>query len=313
MASSLISVVIVTWNRREDALETIRSVHEQTYQYFETVVVDNGSTDGTEQAIRATYPGVTLVTLERNVGVSAGRNAGIAVACGDIILCLDSDASLGRDSLANIVEKFEADPEIGVVNSKIVNAYTKKIDGGPGWVYSEKQKAYQDTEFSSWSFSETGAAIRREVFEKVGLFWERLFFGSEGQELSLRVLDAGYKIVYFPEAIVYHRVSPQQRIGGREREYQFLKNNLCIYIVRYPWWVLSWYLPLRTSAVLIRGVRRGYLRYILRALAEVGCDLKALLRERRPVSNGTARRSLKLQREHGPLSWDLMSWLKYKT
>jgi GT2 family glycosyltransferase len=311
--SPLVSVLVVTWNRKDDVLETIHSVYEQAYHNFEIVIVDNGSTDGTVEAIRQAYPKVKLVALNQNVGTSAGRNAGIAVTCGDIIFCLDSDASPGSNSLTNLVSKFQTDPEIGVINSKILNAFTKEIDHGPGWAYSEKQKASQDQEFLSWSFSEGGAAIRKEVFERVGLFWETLFFGCEGQEFSLRVWDSDYKILYYPDAVVYHRASPQARVADEERDLHFFKNSLYIYIVRYPWWVLIWYAPMKTIVALVRGVRRGYLRKTICSLLDVIRKFPVLLEERQPIRNKTARHYLKMQSQHGPLSWDLLSWLKYKT
>jgi len=313
MELPLVSVLIVTWNRRADVLETIRSIYAQAYRNFEIIVVDNGSTDGTVDAIRQSYPEVKLIALDRNVGISAGRNVGIAAAQGDIIFCLDSDASLAHDTLANLVHKFQTESEVGVINSKIVNAYTKRLDGGPGWVYSERSKLDQDSEFLSWSFSEGGAAIRREVFDQVGPFWEFLFFGCEGQELSLRVWDAGYKVLYYPKSIVYHRESPHSRIADERREYLFFRNSLCIYLVRYPWWMLIWYVPLKVAAVLIRGARRGYLRSVLRALLSVMRQFPTLWKQRRPISDKTARVYLKLQRQHGPLSWDPVTWLKHKT
>lgn len=313
MSLPLVTVLVVTWNRKDDVLETIRSVYGQTYRNLEIIVVDNGSTDGTVALLRETYPEVKVIALDRNVGVSAGRNAGIKASRGDIIFCLDSDASPASDALANLVHRFERDPQIGVINSKIVNTSTKELDGGPGWVYSEKQKARQDSEFLSWSFSEGGAAIRREVLDRVGLFWEPLFFGCEGQELSLRVWDAGYKVLYYPKAIVYHRASPHMRIDARERDCLSLRNSLYIYIVRYPWWMLLWYAPLKTAAALVRSAKRGYSRQILTVLLEVARQLPCLWRQRRPISDRTARYYLRLQREQGPLAWDLASWLKYKT
>jgi GT2 family glycosyltransferase len=309
----LVTVLVVTWNRQQDVLETIRSIYAQAYQNLEVIVVDNGSTDGTQAALRRAYPGVIVIALERNVGISAGRNAGIKAARGDIIFCLDSDASPAPDALSNLVQRLQADPQIGVINSKIVNTSTKELDRGPGWVYSQKQWASQNSEFWSWSFSEGGAAIRREVLDRVGPFWELLFFGCEGQELSLRVWDAGYKVLYYPKAIVYHRASPQMRIDARERDCLSFKNSFYIYLVRYPWWMLAWYMPLKTTAALIRGARRGYLRQILGVLLEVMRQLPSLWRQRRPISNRTARYYLALQREQGPLAWDLASWLKYKT
>jgi GT2 family glycosyltransferase len=309
----LVTVVIVTWERRQDVLEAIQSVYEQSYWNTEVVVVDNGSTDGTVEAVRHAFPRTKVVALDHNIGVASGRNAGIDRANGAIVVFLDSDASLGEGAIAHLVHKFHEKPDVGVINSKIVSAYTGEVDGGPGWVYSEKQKACQDAEFLSWSFSEGGAAIRKDVFDRVGLFWERLFFGCEGQELSLRVWDAGYRVIYYPKAVVFHRASPKSRVAEGERDSQFLRNSLYIYVVRYPWWVLVWYAPLKVVAALIRGVRRRYLRQIVRVLFDVARQLPVLREERRPISDATARFYLGLQRQHGPLSWDLASWLKYKS
>lgn len=312
MDTPLVSVLIVTWNRKKDVLETVESVYEQAYRKFEIIVVDNGSDDGTITALRLSQPDVKVVALDRNIGISAGRNAGIRIARGEIIFCLDSDASLHHDALTNLVHRFQADLDIGVINSKIVNAYTKELDGGPGWAYSEEQKANQDVEFLSWSFSEGGAAIRKQVFDRVGLFWELLFFGCEGQELSLRVWDAGYKVLYYPESIVYHRASSQQRVAGKDRDSLFFKNNLYIYIARYPFWLLILIGPLKIGAVMLRGLRRGYLLEVLKTLSEVVRAIPLLLKHRRPIQNQTAFLYLKLQRQQGPLSWGLSSWLKHK-
>jgi GT2 family glycosyltransferase len=312
MEFPLITILIITWNRKEDILETLHSIYEQAYQNFEIIVVDNGSNDGTVDTLSQAYPGVKVVSLDRNMGVSVGRNAGIAIAQGEMILCLDSDASLGRDTLNNMICRFQAEPRVGVINSKIVNAYTKTLDG-PGWVYSSKQKAQQHKEFLSFSFSEGGAAIRREVFDQVGLFWDYLFFGCEGQEFSLRVWDAGYKILYYPDAIIYHRSSPSARVKGKDRDCHILMNSLCIYFVRYPCWLFLILAPLKFLAALFRGIRRGYLRQVLGTFLSFMQQLPYLWKHRSPIRNDTARYYLKLIREQGPLSWDLSTWLKHKT
>jgi GT2 family glycosyltransferase len=313
MEDPLVSILIVTWNRKEDILETIQLIYDQVYQNFEIIVVDNGSTDGTVEALRDTYPEVKLIVFDRNKGICSGRNAGITSARGDIFFCLDSDASPDRDTLTNVVDRFKIEPEIGVINSKILNAYTNKIDLKSGWVYTEKDKADQDKEFLSYSFSEGGCAIKREVIEKVGLFWDFLFFGCEGLDYSLRVWDAGYKVLYYPKSIVYHRASPDKRVLGGEREALFLRNTLYIYLIHYPWWMLIAFVPLKTAASLLRGTKRGYLKESFHALFTVLQQLPYLWRQRKPISNTTAFRYLQLQRQHGPLRWDLASWFKYKT
>jgi hypothetical protein len=313
MKLPLISVLIITWNRKEDTLETIRSTYEQAYRNFEIIVVDNGSTDGTVEAIRQAYPEVRLVALDQNMGVASGRNAGIVAARGDIVFCLDSDASPGHGTMTNLVHRFQVDPKLGVINSKIVNAYTREIDRTAGWAYTERNKADQDREFLSFSFSAGGCAIRTEVFDRVGLFWELMFFGGEELDYSMRVWDAGYKIVYYPEAVVYHRVSPQRRVAGAQRDCLSLKETLDVYLVRYPWWMLIVFVPLKIGATFVRATRQRYLRQMFGALLGVVRQMPELWKQRRPISNRAAHYYLKLQRQHGPLAWDLVSWFKYKT
>ena len=150
-------------------------------------MVDNGSTDGTADALTEAFPGVNVVALDRNTGVSEGRNLGVAAATGEIIFFLDSDASLDQDTLSSIVHKFQCNPTIGAITCKILNPYTQELDPN-AWIFTQKDITNQDIEFFSYSFCEGGAAIRSRVFDQVGLFWEFLF--SLGHALARRVLGA---------------------------------------------------------------------------------------------------------------------------
>jgi len=308
-----VTILIITWNRKNDVMETIQSIYDQSYRNFEIIVVDNGSIDGTVQALGEMYPQVRTVSLEKNMGVSIGRNEGISIARGDIIFLLDSDGSPDQDTLRKIVNRMQEDPGIGVINCKIVNASTRKLDGGPGWVYSAKMVALQDEEFSSYSFSEGGAAIRKDVLDKTGLFWDYLFFGCEGQELSLRILDAGYTILYYPAAVVFHRASPNARVNEMQRDSHNLRNSLSLFLVRLPWWLFLMLAPLKIFAKLLKGIRRGYLHKILGALRDFIRQIPVLLKQRAPIRDETARVYFKMLRKQGPLSWDFLTWLKEKT
>lgn len=307
-----ISVVVVTWNRKEDVLETIQSVYDQGFPHFEIIVVDNGSVDETCEAIRDTYPDVRLVALDSNLGPTGGRNAGIKIARGEIIFCLDSDASLEQDALQYIVQKFEQDVLLGVINSKIINAHTGEFDQNAGWAYSENQRKNSDREFYTHNFSEGGCAIRKEAFEKAGLFWEKLFFGGEGEELAIRVLDAGFRILYSPNSVVYHRAPAKKKKPDPDRHYYNLRNTLYIYLVHYPWWMLIWFAPLKILACSIQGLRWKNSEWVRRALIDTIKQFPALWRERNPIRRETARIYLRFQRDHGSLNWSLKSWLKHK-
>lgn len=331
----MISVVIVTWNRKEDVLEAVRSVQQQKRPGtagadVQVVVVDNGSTDGTADALEKYFglgkapkspghgnvlqaPSAMVVSLPENLGASGGRNPGIAAAQGDILFFLDSDASLAPDTLQVVADRFRADPRLGIIACKIVNATTGKLDPNSGWIFSERDKQDQDREFLSYSFCSAGSAVRREVIEEVGPFWERLFIYREEDDLSLRAWDAGYRVVYCPEALVYHRASPQTRVDHGQREYYDLRNSLYIYLVRYPRWMLLRFAPLKILLALVKGLSKGCLPEVARALSDVVRALPSLLRERKPIGNSTARLYIGLLRHHGPLRWDLGSWLRVKT
>lgn len=306
-----VSIVIVTWNRRDDVLESVRSIYEQDYPDFEVIVVDNASTDGTADALREAYPAVRVIELERNAGASGGRNHGIEAASGEIIFTLDSDASLEKDTLEKVVRKMQEEPDVGVLSCKFLNSHTGRLDPYT-WHFTEGAKALQDTEFSSYSFCAAGGAIRREVIERVGGFSEMMFIYREEDDLSLRVWDAGYRVIYFPEAVVYHRASPRQRANRGRKGYLDLRNSLYVYFMHYPWWMMAFFVPLKITSSVVKGIKGGYVSESFRALLDFIKHLPSLHGQRRPIDNKTARLYLELQREHGPLSWNLASWLKHK-
>jgi GT2 family glycosyltransferase len=308
----LVSVVIVTWNRKEDVLAAVASVYAQTYRPVEIVVVDNGSTDGTVAALQTDFPAITLITLDHNAGITTGRNLGIQAAQGEFIFILDSDATLNPDTLDSVVTKFRVDPAVGIISCKILHVSTGALDEQT-WIFTECCKARQDEPFFCFSFCECGAAFRREVFEQAGLFWDFLFFGREGEDLSIRAWDAGFKVLYWPQATVTHHVSLKRRVAGGEREYYDFRNALYIYLVRYPWWILVWLGPLRTGFTLLKAARRRWIGDALRALRDVVRHLPYLMQQRQPISSRCARHYLHLLREHGALGWDIMSWLRQKT
>jgi GT2 family glycosyltransferase len=308
----LVSIVVVTWNRKDEVLETLQSIYKQAYKSYETIVVDNASIDDTINAVNNHFPDVRIIALEENRGASGGRNPGIAAAKGEIIFILDSDASIGQETITNVVSKFGNRPDVGAIACKVVNAYTRQLDRTAGWIYSERDKSDQDTEFLSFSFSECGCAFRKETLARSGLFSTSLFFGREGEELSLRIWDSGYKILYYPAALVFHRVSPEQRVKGADREYYGVRNSLRIYLTKYPWWMLIYFLPAKVLLSTIRGAVRGHLNKIFRALWDVTLSLPTLLKDRQPIRHETARLYLQLMREHGPLRWNLVTWFKYK-
>ena len=153
MECHLVTVLIVTWNRKNDVLETIRSVYDQKLiptlrSSWSTTVRPMAQWKHSARPV----PRSVSSRSTRNTGAASGRNVGIAVAQGDIIFCLDSDASSGNETWRTSVERFQADPKVGIINSKIVNAYTREIDHTAGWAYAEGDKADQDRRIPQLQF-----------------------------------------------------------------------------------------------------------------------------------------------------------------
>lgn len=313
--SPLISIIIVTWNRKEDVLETLNEVYKQHYPRLEVIVVDNASEDDTIEVLTTYFPEVKLLSLEENLGPTGGRNAGIKIAQGDILFFLDSDSSLGPDCLTLVAQKFVSDSSLGALACKITNAFTQTF-AGAGWIYSELDKADQDKEFLSFSVPEAGVPFRKDALDKAGPFWDFLFFGREGEELSLRLWDKGIKILYYPKALIYHREvlakGKQSRIKGGKREYYDFRNTLYIYLTRYPVWLIAKLLPVKVAVVFVRSLKRNNLKHFFKALFDVLRQLPKLRSLRQPIRQETAQLYVQLMKEHGPLRWNMQTWLRHK-
>ncbi len=203
-----------------------------------------------------------MICLHKNMGVPGGRNIGVANARGRFLVFLDNDASFEDGSLSKIVGKFKANPEIGIIGFKILNSHTKELDMG-SWVYQKSFMEKQDEEFSTYTFCGCGHAIRCEVFEQAGFYWDDLFFSWEESELSLKALNAGFGILYCPEIKVFHRISLEKRIFNSEHECRRLRNSLWVAWRYFPFWGAVRETCVRTPVYLVKGIRhRCFLKMV---------------------------------------------------
>lgn len=223
------SVIIVCYNRKKESRGCIFSILEQTRITGEIIVVDNNSTDGTGRIFDSGITSSLLkyFRLEKNRGVSGGRNYGIERATGDILIFLDDDALLEpEDALEKIIKKFENDKAIGILAFKVVNYYTKTIQREE---FPHVDKSLDpDKEFETTYFIGAGHAIKKDVFNQCGLYPEDYFYGLEELDLSFRAIDKGYKIIYFPEVVVWHKKSPLGRISDKKKWGYLFRNRLAI-------------------------------------------------------------------------------------
>src|SRR5262249_32801850 len=150
---------------------------------------------------------------------------------GKYVVFLDSDAVLSRLGLLELVSRMESNPTIGIIGCRIVNSQTRQADA---WIHALPASSHELREFDTYSFSAAGAIARTEALRAAGPFWDELFIYQEEVDLSIRMLKAGYRIVYSPLARVIHRVSEQGRIASGDYWRLQIRNWIWIYYRYYP-------------------------------------------------------------------------------
>lgn len=216
-------IVVLTWNGREDTLACLRSIAEITTGDVGTVVVDNGSTDGTVAAVRAARPGVTIIENHANLGYAAGNNAGIrhALAHGaDWVVLLNNDATVAPDVVDAFAAGAQAHPRAGILGGIVLDAERRdriQFAGqgfnrglgysgrprGAGRSYTARYRPTVATERAVGALM----AVSAPALRRVGPFDEDLFAYVEDVDLSLRVRDAGYEVLVVGTARAWHRLS----------------------------------------------------------------------------------------------------------
>ena len=237
-----ISVIIVNWNGKHHLQECLDSLSKQTFKDFETILVDNGSTDGSVEFTKHNFPDIKLIKLKQNEGFCKGNNIGFQNASGEFVALLNNDTKADKYWLQELCSVIEQDFQTGICASCMADYFNPEIidtagDGydicgvgfkiGNGLLVSDYQK-------KRYVFGAcAGAALyRRSMLVKIGFFDEDFFAMGEDIDLSFRARLAGYKCIYVPKAVVYHKVN--QTIGAgtdfliyharRNVEYTYFKN-----------------------------------------------------------------------------------------
>lgn len=237
------SIIIPNWNGKHHLDDCLCSLDAQTWNDFETLLVDNGSTDGSQQFIKDNYPAVQLIELGENRGFTGACNAGYASADGDIIILLNNDTEVDPNWLAEIVSAFERYPEVGAVASKML-LFDKRdtfhtagdivsVDGTPNnrgvWQKDEGQFEREEFVFSACGGS---SAYRRTMLDEIGFLDDSYFFSCEDVDLGWRIQLAGWKVLYLPTAIVYHKLKATG--GSVTGSYYDGRNFLYLIWKNYP-------------------------------------------------------------------------------
>lgn len=217
------SFVIVNYNRKDELLVTITKTKELIKNYkdeYEIVIVDNGSTDGSAEAVQKRFPDVVLIANRVNIGAPAW-NLGFAKARGNYFIIIDDDSHI-ESGLEEALKYMDGRPKIGVLALNVLTGpYTSK-----GWKMEENKNIV--------GFIGCGAILRRETYEKIGGYAEWIFLYVNEWELGLRCINAGYNVQYFSGCKVIHRTSSLHRTTKRF-ETLVAKHQLAIIYKYFPY------------------------------------------------------------------------------
>ena len=211
MSSPRISAIIPTFNRAHLLPRAVDSILSQTLPPHSVILVDDGSTDGTEKLIKKNYPEIKYLKQD-NLGVSAARNAGITATSCEWLAFLDSDDEWLPEKLARQMEVLNLAPamkichsdEIWIRNGKRVNPLKKHSKSG-GWMFKKA--------LPICCISPSSAMIHRSVFDNVGLFEESLP-ACEDYDLWLRVTSS-YPVLYISEKLVVKHGGHQNQLSEK--------------------------------------------------------------------------------------------------
>lgn len=278
----LVSVVILTYKRREALERTLDSVLQQEYPNREIIVVDTVSEVDVRGVIQARDPSIKLIELTENVGAAASRNPGIREARGQIIVTIDDDVSFWSPfELTRVVKAFDEHPNIHVLVFQICDADTGELRLRE-WCHPKSWRDFAQVEFETYYLPEGAAAFRREVFEVVGLYYEPFFIGGEGGDFAFRLIDRGLRMLYCPSVRVSHLMSQQSRTPDRFF-YFYTRNWIWIAYKDFHFCDGLGYLIPKLISMIYFTVRVRAYRFFLRGVQDGVRGLRKMKNERTPI------------------------------
>lgn len=246
----LVSVLIVNWNSKENLIDCFESLFKISYQNFEVIMVDNGSTDTSVKFTQEKYPRVKIVKSNKNLGFAGGNNFGLKACRGKYILFLNNDTIVTKNFLDELVAFIEKDESLAVVQPTILfhrpnTPMHKKINSvgsfilRSGFLYHlDYGKKYVESKYkdSYEIFTAYGACflVRKKVIDEVGLFDESYFAYFEETDFSHRVWLNGYKIKILTRPVIYHKGGKtSEKLPSAFIQYHSFKNRLYTYLKNF--------------------------------------------------------------------------------
>ena len=244
MDKHLVSVIILNWNGRAFLDDCLRSLKHQTYSNYEIILVDNGSQDDSVQLINTHYSDMLrLIQLPENRGFAGGNNVGLREARGLYIALLNNDTEADRNWLHSLVQCMNSDEKIGMVGSKVMNYYKRdEIDNTGHLIYPDglnRGRGRLEKDFGQFETTEEilfpsgcAALYKKKMFDEIGGFDETFFAYGDDTDIGLHGRYLGYKAIFCPKAVVYHKYSGTTGSYSEKKAF-FVERNRVWILVKY--------------------------------------------------------------------------------
>jgi GT2 family glycosyltransferase len=239
----LASVIIPNWNGAHHLPVCLDALRAQTWPHVEVLLLDNGSTDGSQALVAERYPEVRLLALDRNLGLTGANNIGFRTAQGEILISLNNDTEAEPRFVEALVMALVEHPEAGMAAAKMLLFDRRDslhsagdgygVDGIPfnRGVWQRDEGQFDEP---GWIFGGCGGAVayRRAMLDQVGSYDESFFMYCEDVDVNWRAQLAGWRCWYTPAAVVYHKLSATG--GGSIASYYTGRNTLWVIAKNYP-------------------------------------------------------------------------------
>lgn len=242
-----VSIIVVNWNGERFLKDCLGALSGQTYFNYETILVDNGSSDNSISFVRENFPAIKIVSLGENTGFTGGNAAGLEVAEGDFVGLVNNDARPEKTWLENLIQPMLADRTIGICASKLIfeNSQTVNSAGdglttaGVGFNRGLGKDAAEFT-MPELVFGACGAAVlyRRRMLDEIGFLDEDFFLYDEDTDLNFRAQLAGWKCIYVPTAIAYHIANATARRLSDRHVYYHTRNLEFVWVKNMPFGIM---------------------------------------------------------------------------
>ncbi len=294
------SVIIVTYNASGVVKECLSSLESQTYRDFEVIIVDNNSSDDTttviESANHRTSFSVKTFRLDSNLGFTGGNNYALKHASGKYIALLNPDTCTDRSWLEEMVNAMEKHPEAGICASKLI-VYGSTVIDSAGDCFSTAFKSFkrgdgdEDVlyEKSEYVFGAcAGAALyRKKMIDEIGFLDNDFFLIQEDADINFRAQLTGWKTLYVPTAVVYHKVRSSIGYMSDTAAYYSLRNSDCVRIKNISTVVFLKCMPTFIIGAIVEFiyfvVRHGRFRVYFKAKTDAIRMLPAMLKKRKTI------------------------------